>query len=64
MSIDIGAQPVFPAGAPRPLLQFPPGVSGADVIGDGRRFLIGVPVAQSAPVAFTVVLNWQTTLKK
>ena len=64
MSVDISAKPVFEAGAPRPLFQLPPGFIGGDVTADGRRFLIGVPVAQSASVPFTVVLNWQTTLKK
>ena len=64
MSVDISAKPVFAAGASRPLFQLPPGVSGVDVTADGSRFLIGVPVAQSASVPFTVVLNWATTLKK
>lgn len=64
MSVDISAKPVFQAGAPRPLFQLPPGFIGSEVTPDGRRFLIGVPVAQNTPVAFTVVLNWQTTLKK
>jgi eukaryotic-like serine/threonine-protein kinase len=64
MSVDISAKPVFAAGAPKPLFQLPHGFIGGDVTADGRRFLIGVPVAQSAPVPFTVVLNWQTTLKK
>jgi eukaryotic-like serine/threonine-protein kinase len=64
MSVDITAKPVFQAGAPMPLFQLPPGFIGGDVTGDGRRFLVGVPVAQSGSVPFTVVLNWQTTLKK
>ncbi len=64
MSVDISAKPVFEAGAPRPLFQLPPGFIGLEVTADGRRFLIGVPVARSASVPFTVVLNWQTTLKK
>jgi len=64
MSVDISAKPVFGAGAPRPLFQLPPGFIGGDVTGDGRRFLVGVPVAQSGSVPFTVVLNWQTTLNK
>jgi eukaryotic-like serine/threonine-protein kinase len=64
MSVDISAKPVFEAGAPRPLFQLPPGFIGGDVTPDGRRFLIGVPVAQSASVPFTVVLNWQQILKK
>jgi Tol biopolymer transport system component len=64
MSVDISAKPVFQAAAPKPLFQLPLGSIGGDVTADGRRFLIGVPVAQSASVPFTVVLNWQTTLKK
>jgi eukaryotic-like serine/threonine-protein kinase len=64
MAVDISAKPIFKAGAPRPLFQLPPGSIGSDVTADGRRFLVGVPVAQSASVPFTVVLNWQTTLKK
>jgi eukaryotic-like serine/threonine-protein kinase len=63
MSVDISAKPACEAGVPRPLFQLPPGFIGGDVTADGRRFLIGVPVAQSASVPFTVVLNWQTTLK-
>jgi eukaryotic-like serine/threonine-protein kinase len=64
MSVNISAKPVLEAGTPRPLFQLPPGFIGGDVTPDGSRFLIGVPVAQSASVPFTVVLNWQTTLKK
>jgi eukaryotic-like serine/threonine-protein kinase len=64
MSVEISPKPVFEAGAPRPLFQLPPGFIGFEVTADGRDFLIGAPVALSAPVPFTVVLNWQTTLKK
>ena len=32
--------------------------------GDGKRFLFAVPVEQTAPQPFTVVLNWQAELKK
>ena len=64
MSVDISAKPVFEAGDPRPLFQLPPGFIGGDVTADGRRFLIGVPLEQSASVPFTVVLNWQSALKK
>jgi eukaryotic-like serine/threonine-protein kinase len=64
MSVDISAKPIFKAGAPRPLFQLPPGFIFGDATADGTRFLIGVPVAQSASVPFTVVLNWQTTLMK
>jgi hypothetical protein len=64
MSVDISAKPVFEAGTPKPLFQLPPGFIGGGVTADGRRFLIGVPMAQTASVPFTVVLNWQTALKK
>ena len=63
-SVDISTKPVFQAGAPRPLFQLPLGFIGSEVTPDGSRFLIGVSVAQSASVPFTVVLNWQSTLKK
>ncbi len=64
MSVDIRTKPVFEAGAPRPLFQLPLGFIGVEVTADGRRFLVGVPVAQSASVPFTVVVNWQMTLFK
>ena len=64
MSVDISAKPLFEAGAPRPLFQLPPDFIGGDVTADGKRFLVGVPVGQTASVPFTVVLNWQTTLRK
>jgi eukaryotic-like serine/threonine-protein kinase len=64
MVVDISAKPVLKAGAPRPLFQLPPGVIGFEVTADGQRFLIGAPVALNAPAPFTVVLNWQTMLKK
>ena len=34
------------------------------VTGDGKRFLVAVPVSQSGPQQFTVVQNWQAGLKK
>jgi hypothetical protein len=61
--LDISAKPALKAGAPRPLFQLPPGVIGFEVTADAERFLIGAPVG-GAPVPFTVVLNWQTALKK
>lgn len=64
MSVDISAKPVLEAGAPRPLFQLPPGVIGFEVTADGRRFLIGTPVALTAPAPFTVVLNWQMIFKR
>jgi dipeptidyl aminopeptidase/acylaminoacyl peptidase len=33
------------------------------VAGDGRRFLMALPVSQEAPTPFTVVLNWMTGLE-
>jgi hypothetical protein len=55
----------FQGGTAEPQVPpLPPGFIGGDVTAEGRRFLIGVPVTQSASVPFTVVTNWQTTLKK
>jgi dipeptidyl aminopeptidase/acylaminoacyl peptidase len=56
--------PVFQAGAPTPLFESPLGFIGRRGHCRRQTLSIGVPVAQSASVPFTVVLNWQTTLKK
>ncbi|HEX5430505.1 MAG TPA: protein kinase [Bryobacteraceae bacterium] len=66
MSVDVdGSGPAFQMGAPRKL--FTPGPnSGWDATGDGKRFLMALPVAQqnaaSAPIS--VILNWQALLKR
>jgi len=46
------------------MFRLPPGFIGVDATADGKRFLVGVPVGQRASVPFTVVLNWQMSLKK
>ena len=35
-----------------------------DVTADGKRFLVGVPVAGGVQAPFTVVLNWTTGLRR
>jgi len=65
MAVEIATNPVFRHGKPQPVgplvLQGP--YSGAwDSTADGRRFL--APAAKSGPEPFTVVLNWQTGLRK
>jgi Tol biopolymer transport system component len=68
MSVEISANPVFQAGVPRVLFQMPPTVSATsprwDVTADGKRFILPAPTAQSTQAPFTVVLNWQSALKK
>ncbi len=53
------------ASAGKPTELFPaPGIQADwSVSADGQRFLVAVPSRQSAP-AFTVVVNWQATLKR
>ncbi|MGH9686422.1 MAG: protein kinase domain-containing protein [Candidatus Acidiferrales bacterium] len=69
MAVAIATQPTFQAGIPKAL--FPMPVAGGpalgskwDVTADGQRFLIAAPAAASATTPFTVVLNWQTALKR
>jgi Tol biopolymer transport system component len=55
------------AGAPQRLLRTPqiPSDFSWDVTGDGKRFLLAVPQGQpTGPVPITVMLNWQSLLKK
>jgi len=69
MSVEIVTSPVFRAGVPHALFQITSPLSALpsllfpwDVASDGKRFLLPAPAANAQP--FTVVLNWQTGLKK
>jgi Tol biopolymer transport system component len=64
MSVDVTTGASFGAGEPKALFQLPLGADAWDVTADGKRFLVAVPLAQNAPPPFTVILNWQSTLKK
>jgi Tol biopolymer transport system component len=55
-------KPTFEASVPKPLFNARANAP-FDVSQDGR-FLMAVPVEQSAALPFTVVLNWQAGLKK
>jgi Tol biopolymer transport system component len=64
MAVEVATSPVFRAGRPRPLgLVILPQGGGWDATGDGKRFLVAVPKT-SKPEPYTVVLNWQSGLKK
>jgi hypothetical protein len=70
-AVEVPAGAEFTPGVDRPLFQLPSGsdrfVSGTgiawwDVNGDGSRFLVPVPLAESeakSPLPFTVLANWQ-----
>ena len=74
MAVDVTTDPTFTAGPPKLLFQLSRAFLGssavgtpgtlADVTADGKRFLIAMPVAESAPEEFTVVLNWPSSLKQ
>jgi len=59
MAVEIATKPAFRAGSPQTLGS----LTGAwDSTPDGKRFL--VLASKSTPQPYTVVLNWQTALKK
>jgi len=64
MAVEIVTTPVFRAGTPRPLgLVFPLDTGTPwDTAADGKRFLVAAESGKPEP--YTVVLNWQTGLKK
>jgi len=65
MLAEIATKPVFQSSTPKALFQFPSGpATPPAVTGDGKRFLVAMPVSQSAPQQITVVLNRQAALKK
>ena len=57
----------FEAGVPQRLIRAPqvPSDFSWDVTGDGKRFLLTAPQGQPVgPVPITVMINWQSLLKK
>jgi Tol biopolymer transport system component len=69
MAVSVTTNPAFQAGVPRFLFQSPTPTSGRfgriawAPSPDGKRFLFLVPEALGEP-PFTVVLNWESLLKK
>jgi eukaryotic-like serine/threonine-protein kinase len=63
-AVDVLPGDSFRVGEPKTLFQLPLGADTWDVTGDGKRFLVAAPLAQNAPPPFTVMLNWQSALKK
>jgi hypothetical protein len=64
MAVEIAAGPAFRAGKPQPLGWSIPPRAAWDATADGKRFLVAVPKSSSGPESYTVILNWQTGLKK
>jgi len=63
MSVAVTAGVTFRRGIPQFLFRTPAAwFSEANATSDGRQFLVAIPVEQTAPEPFTVVLNWQTEL--
>jgi hypothetical protein len=74
MAVPVSLSPTFKSGSPELLFRLSrtflsasavgtPGTL-ADVTADGRRFLVAMPVAESSPEEFNVVLNWPALLKQ
>jgi hypothetical protein len=64
MSAEVSGAPAFQAGSPKALFRSSSGSTDWDVTADGKRFLFPVSLARNKVEEFTVVLNWQTGLKK
>jgi eukaryotic-like serine/threonine-protein kinase len=67
MAVEIATNPEFRPGKPQPL-GFAGGTGAApdymwDSTADGRRFLVAAPKS-NGPEAYTVILNWQASLKR
>jgi len=71
MVVEITAGETFQASTPRPLFPTPTyipvlGTSAYpwDVTSDGKRFLLPVPVAETSPSPFDIILNWTNLLEQ
>ena len=70
MAVDVSTSPAFRSGTPHALFSSPALNSGDtrrfqyDVTPDGKRFLLIAPVEGGTPDAATVVLGWDSLLKR
>jgi Tol biopolymer transport system component len=72
MSVEVTADTAFHASLPKLLFQFPRSVLAmtntpgaiSDATRDLQRFLITVPARANVRPEFTIVLNWQSALKR
>jgi Tol biopolymer transport system component/predicted Ser/Thr protein kinase len=63
MAVDVKSSVKFEHGAPHALFEFR-GASSFDVTRDGKRFLLASSLEHEANPEMTVVINWQTVVKK
>ena len=64
MAVQHTADPVFPFSEPQPLFRESFANTTWDITRDGQRILVALPVSQGTATPFTVLLNWQETLKE
>ena len=69
MAVEVEHTPAFRLGVPTPLFQtrlnlLTTPARRYGVSADGKRFLMNVPLGGDALAPITVILNWQTALKK
>jgi hypothetical protein len=66
MAVEIKPGTKFEAGLPKPLfdVRFPGGPFASYDVSPDSRFLIPIPVEQTANAPMTVVVNWTAALKK
>ena len=64
LSDEVQTTPTFTAGTPRALFTSRQDLLGLATTADLKRFLAAVPVEGAAPPSLTVLMNWQTALKR
>jgi hypothetical protein len=63
-AVEVTTSPTLQPRIPRPLFALPANVGDWDVTSDGKRFLVAMPFRAQANTPITVVLNWDSELKK
>ena len=63
MAVEVTSGASFQPGVPKALFKVE-GAEGFGVSADAKKFMVGVPTADSSPVPVTVMVNWPSALKK
>jgi serine/threonine protein kinase len=63
MMLTVSDSDILHVGSPKKLFSMTPNLVW-EVMPDGKRFLVGIPIEENTQTPFTIMMNWTAALKK
>jgi hypothetical protein len=61
--LTVSDSDILHVGSPKKLFSMTPNLVW-EVMPDGKRFLVGIPIEENTQTPFTIMMNWTAALKK